>query len=177
MPAIHSVVLAGVYDIRSIRKKIRPDEEHQENFPWNIATDFDIDMTFSEDDISGMLTGYENDYHTGMDIGGMSEAIFAYTSGYLVLVSRICKLLDEKIPGTDEFPDRSSAWTKKGFDEAIKRVIKEDNPLYESMLGKLSLYPQLKAFIQELLFNGKPFPYIGDYPVHQRCGYVRFYPQ
>ncbi len=51
-----SVILAGVYDIRNIRKKIRQDKEHRQNSPWNIAADFDVDMSFSAEDISGMLT-------------------------------------------------------------------------------------------------------------------------
>ena len=39
-PAFHSVILAGVYDVRNITRKIRPEEEHKLNSPWNIAADF-----------------------------------------------------------------------------------------------------------------------------------------
>ena len=35
-PIFHSVILAGVYDIKNLKLKIRPDEEHQYNSPWNI---------------------------------------------------------------------------------------------------------------------------------------------
>ena len=35
-----SVILAGVYDIRNIKQKIRLDAEHKVNSPWNIAADF-----------------------------------------------------------------------------------------------------------------------------------------
>ena len=35
-----SVILAGVYDIKNLKLKIRPDEAHQYNSPWNIAADF-----------------------------------------------------------------------------------------------------------------------------------------
>ncbi len=45
--AFHSVILAGVYDIRNIQQKIRPDEEHKINSPWNIAAKFQVDMSFS----------------------------------------------------------------------------------------------------------------------------------
>ena len=31
----HSVILAGVYDIRNLKQKIRPDEDHKVNSPWN----------------------------------------------------------------------------------------------------------------------------------------------
>lgn len=90
-----SVILAGVHDIRNLRHKIRPDAEHRHNSPWNIASSFDVDMSFSPDDIVGMLKEYENDYHTGMDIPVISQLIYDYTSGYPVLVSSICKLNDK----------------------------------------------------------------------------------
>ena len=51
----HSVVLAGVYDIKNLRLKIRPDEVHRYNSPWNITADFDVDMSFSPKDIATML--------------------------------------------------------------------------------------------------------------------------
>ena len=40
----HSVVLAGVYDIKNLKLRIRPEANHQFNSPWNIAAKFDIDM-------------------------------------------------------------------------------------------------------------------------------------
>ena len=49
----HSVIFAGVYDIKKL--KLRTEEEHQYNSPWNIAADFDIDMNFSTDQITDML--------------------------------------------------------------------------------------------------------------------------
>ncbi len=162
--AFQSVILAGVYDIRNVKRKIRPDEDHKVNSPWNIAADFDIDMSFSVRDIAQMLNQYESDYHTGMDVQDISNLIYDYTSGYPVLVSRICKLLDEKIAGTDVFPDKRCAWTKEGFYEAEKRIVREDNPLYESLMGKLELYPELRTVVYELLFNGKSIPYVATSP-------------
>ena len=43
--AFQSVILAGVYDVRNIRRKLRPEDEHKQNSPWNIAADFDVDMS------------------------------------------------------------------------------------------------------------------------------------
>ena len=90
-----SVILAGVYDIRNVKSKIRPEEYHKTNSPWNIAAQFDVDMSFSEADIRGMLEEYENEHHTGMDIGAIAEKIYEYTSGYPYLVSDFCKIMDE----------------------------------------------------------------------------------
>ena len=40
----HSVILAGVYDVKNLKLKIRPDEEKKYNSPWNIAADFQADF-------------------------------------------------------------------------------------------------------------------------------------
>ena len=92
-PTFQSVILAGVYDIKNLKLKIRPDEEHRYNSPWNIAAKFSVEMSFSINDIEGMLAEYENDWHTGMDISQIAGLIYEYTSGYPYLVSYICKML------------------------------------------------------------------------------------
>ncbi len=91
-----SVILAGVYDIKRLQQKIRPEYEHRNNSPWNIAADFDVDMSLDISGIEGMLREYEADWHTGMNINEMAGLLYAYTSGYPFLVSRLCTLLDEK---------------------------------------------------------------------------------
>ena len=119
-PTFQSVILAGVHDIRNLRQKIRPDAEHKHNSPWNIASAFEIDMSFNVHDIAGMLTEYENDHHTGMDIQKLSQLIYDYTSGYPVLVSMICKCMD-----------KSGSWDDLSFENAVKYLIREKNPLIE----------------------------------------------
>ncbi len=155
----HSVILAGVYDIKNLKQKIRPEENHRYNSPWNIAADFDIDMSFCPKDIRGMLCEYEKDHKTGMDCAQIASMIYDYTSGYPFLVSRICKLTDEKIAGSDEFPDKSSAWTRAGVMEAVKMLLSEDNTLFDSLTGKLADYPDLKRLLHSLLFVGNSIPY------------------
>ena len=63
----HSVILAGVYDIKNLKLKLHPKDETKYNSPWNVAADFTLDLSFRPEDIAGMLTEYESDYHTGMD--------------------------------------------------------------------------------------------------------------
>ena len=87
---------------------------------------FEIDMSFNVHDIAGMLTEYENDHHTGMDIQKLSQLIYDYTSGYPVLVSMICKHMDE-----------SGNWDNLSFENAVKYLVKEKNPLIESLINKL----------------------------------------
>ena len=61
-PAFSNVILAGVHDIKNLKMKIRPEERHTYNSPWNIAADFNVDMSLSLSDITGMLASYEQDY-------------------------------------------------------------------------------------------------------------------
>ena len=159
IPTFQSVILAGVYDIRNVRRKLRTEKDHKTNSPWNIAADFLVDMNFSARDIAGMLQLYEDDYQTGMDVHKMAELLYDYTSGYPYLVSRLCKFMDERIAGKKGFSDRSSAWTKEGFLDALKLLLDETNPLYQSLKGKLEDYPELKRVLYDLLFTGKPVPY------------------
>ena len=99
----HSVILVGVYDIKNIKLKLINEGLHTPaevegkilNSPWNIAVNFDIDMSFNPAEISTMLNEYEADHKTGMDITAISEEIYKYTSGYPFLVSRICQCIDE----------------------------------------------------------------------------------
>ena len=184
IPTFQSVILAGVYDVRNLKRKIRQDGEHKTNSPWNthesnepsgnkfslgdcpwdqmvrapfdIAADFRVDMSFSVSDIEGMLENYEADWHTGMDIREMSQLIYDYTSGYPYLVSRLCMFMDE---GVGMPTDKSQAWTKAGFMDALKILLEEKNLLYESLANKLEDYPELKAVLYELLFTGRPIPY------------------
>lgn len=159
-----SVILAGVYDIKNIRQKIRPDEEHKMNSPWNIAADFLVDMSFSVKEISNMLEDYEQEHGTGMDIDRMSYLLYDYTSGYPYLVSKICKLMDERLAGTEDFSDLNSVWTKQGFLYAVRLLLNEKNTLFESMFHKLTEYPELRNVLYILLFQGQSILYNPEDP-------------
>ena len=95
--AFHSVILAGVTDVKHLKSRIRDDDEYKVNSPWNIVADFDIDMSLSTEGIAGMLGENEVDYHTGMDTASIEEYIHDYTDGYPFLVSRICQLADTEV--------------------------------------------------------------------------------
>ncbi|MDE7312930.1 MAG: ATP-binding protein [Eubacterium sp.] len=101
-PTFQSVILAGVYDIRNLKRRVLHQavlpageremyedtlEAGSRNSPWNISVDFKVDMSFSPQDIAGMLAEYEKDYHVGMDICEMANVIYEHTAGYPYLVS------------------------------------------------------------------------------------------
>lgn len=162
IPAFWSVILAGVHDVRSMRRKIRKEQDHRENSPWNIAADFRIDMEFSTEEIARMLKDYENDHHTGMDIGRMASLLYNYTSGYPYLVSWLCKCMDEHIGSSGAYPDQHAAWTEDGFLSAVKILLEDNNPLFDSLINKLEQFPELNTVISRLLFQGQSIPYNAD---------------
>lgn len=175
-PALKSVILAGVYDIKNLKNKFVEKEDHRINSPWNIAADFLIDMSFSKYDIAGMIEEYEKDYNTGMDINKISGIIYDYTSGYPFLVSRLCKLLDEVISGREDFSGKQSAWTERGVTEAVKLLLNEKNTLFDSLIGKLEDYHGLKKMIYLLLFNGNSIlynPLNRDIDVAEMFGFIK----
>lgn len=164
-PAFQSAILAGVHDVKNLKRKIAAEGEGKVNSPWNIAADFLVDMSFSIEDIEGMLREYEDDYGTGMNIYEMSRILYDYTSGYPFLISKLCKLIDERVAGSREFPDRHSAWTREGVLEAVNRLLGEKNTLFDSLIGKLKLYPELKEMLHLLLFQGQSILYNPDQDV------------
>lgn len=163
-PAFRSVILAGVYDVKNLKQKFRGEDEHRMNSPWNIAADFDIDMSLSKEGILGMLQEYEADYRTGMDEEELAGLIHEYTSGYPYLVSRLCKLLDENVSKMPHFDSKKAAWTREGFHQAVRMVLAEKNTLFESLNRKLADYPELDEMLQSMLFTGKSIVYDPDNP-------------
>lgn len=157
-----SVILASVFDIKNLKQKIRPDEVQRYNSPWNIAADFDVDMSFSIQDIAGMLADYEVDHQTGMDIGKVAEIIYGYTSGYPYLVSRLCMILDERIAGREEPEAGKCMWSEAGIIESVKLLLNESNTLFDDMRKRITDYPELKRMLYAILFYGQDFAYNPD---------------
>lgn len=161
-PTFQTVILAGVYDIKNLKSKMRDQNQHQYNSPWNIAADFTLDMSFSTSDIAGMLKEYESDQHTGMDIQKVAEEIYDYTSGYPFLVSYICKLIDEELPESGDFAGAAKAWSPSGVAYAVKEILGRPATLFDDMRKKISDYPKLRDMLYAILFYGKSFPYNPD---------------
>ena len=140
-----SVILAGVYDVKNLKLKIRPEEEHQFNSPWNVAADYKLDMTFNPQEISTMLADYENDYHFGFNIKEISEEIYKYTSGYPVLVSAVCKAIDEQL---------DKDWTLDGVLKGVKTVLRDENfTLLKYIKRNMEQYPELKTFLRAVTLD------------------------
>ena len=149
-----SVILAGVCDIRNLKRKMRPDEEHKDNSPWNIAADFDIDMSFSVEQINSMLLDYASEHDSAIDTNLIAREIYDYTSGYPYLVSRLCQLLDEMYKA-----GMHDIWTHAGILEAVRKLVRESKSLFEDMAKKVKDYPDLGTMLRDILFCGKGIPF------------------
>ncbi len=104
-----------------------------------------------------MLQEYEEDKHTGMHIDTIAQSIYDYTSGYPYLVSAICKMLDEEILENSAFESLTDVWTEKRITEAVKILLKENIPLFDSMVKQLDLYKDLRNMIEEIIYQGKKY--------------------
>jgi hypothetical protein len=158
-PTFQSVILAGVYDVKNMKQKIRNEQESKYNSPWNISTDFDVPMNLSPSGIKGMLMEYAADRDTDMDTDMISELIYEYTGGYPFLVSRICQLVDQKATVQH---DSKKLWNKDTVLAAVKIILSEKNTLFDSLMSKLQDYPELKDILYSILFGGEKIPYNPD---------------
>lgn len=157
-----SVILAGVYDIKNLKLKINPNAEKKYNSPWNIAADFNIDMSFSINEIADMLGNYESDYHTGMDILEISKKIHFYTNGYPFLVSWLCKWIDE---------EGNKIWTAQNITCAEGELLKRDTTLFDDLIKNIENNKELNNMITGILFDGLKVPFVKSDPVI-KLGYI-----
>ena len=145
-----SVILAGVYDIKNLKLKLRPEEEKKYNSPWNIAADFNIDMSFLPKEIATMLQEYEADYHTGMDIEEISNALYFYTNGYPYLVSWLCKWIDEQ---------GDKVWTVEQVKKSQRELLKQRNTLFDDIIKNLANNQELSMLIKRIIYDGDRISY------------------
>ncbi len=151
----HSVILAGVHDIKSLKTKIRPEEEQKYNSPWNIAVKFKVEMALSPVEIASLLQQYSNEKQIKIDIPFLAEKIYYYTSGYPFLVSYLCKIFDEEI-----LPQKKKAeWLPGDLSEAVRILLGEDTTNFESLIKNLENNPDLYELVFNIIMEGRDFSY------------------
>jgi hypothetical protein len=174
----HSVILAGVHDIKNItcnecersshavhanrlskmsEGKYLPVESEDKKYdsPWNIAVNFNIDMSFCPREISTMLRDYESEHKTNMNIVEISDEIYNYTSGYPFLVSGICQYIDEEL---------NEDWTIHGVREAVRILLSEKNTLFDDLFKNLENNKNLYKLIYDILIVGNKRTFTPDNP-------------
>jgi hypothetical protein len=159
----HSVILAGVNDIKNIKQKMITDGTHTQssgegiyNSPWNIAADFEVDMSFNPAEIETMLADYESEHSTDMNMAKIAKEIHDYTSGYPFLVSRLCKIIDEKL---------DKDWTVDGVQEAVKIILNENNTLFDDLFKRLDDNLELSDFVYRILIGGEEYTFNAHNPL------------
>lgn len=123
---------------------MRPEDERQFNSPWNIASDFDVDMSFDPAEISTMLFDYEKEKHTGMDVSQIAKEIYKYTNGYPFLVSKVCKVIDESL-------DRD--WSLQGIQNAVNIIVETPSTLTDDLIKNIENNEELESLINKLLIQ------------------------
>lgn len=149
-----SVILSGVYNIKNLKPRLRPDDEQKYNSPWNITADFDVDMSFNAEDIATMLAEYETDCRTGMNIEAVSREIFENTDGYPYLVSRLCQIIHKN----------KYTWDIEGVRRAVKDILGEENTLFDDIHKNITNNPLFSELVESIIIHGKevPFTYYDD---------------
>jgi len=148
-----SVILAGVHDVKTLKAKIRPESEQKYNSPWNIAIDFEVDLSFSATEIETMLQNYSQEKNIQPNIPAIAEKLYYYTSGYPYLVSKLCKFIDEKI-----VPARQDQnWAVDDVEAAFKMIVNGayTTTLFDSLTKNLENNPDLYELIFEMVINGQ----------------------
>ena len=151
----HSIVLAGVHDVKSLKLRMRPNEEGKFNSPWNIAADFTVDMNLQPFEIKPMLDEYAADKGVKMDTQQIAEKLFYYTSGYPFLVSKMCKMLDETY-----LPQKIvKEWTINDLEIAVQQLVTESNTNFDSLVKNLENNDDLYHLIYNIVIDGERLSY------------------
>jgi hypothetical protein len=157
----HSVILAGVHDVKSLKYKIKDSQDVQYNSPWNIAIDFKVPMEFNPKEIFPMISEYNEAENIGMseeEINEISEKLYYYTSGYPFLVSRLCQIIvDDILPKREE--KSTKKWTLEDVEKAIILIQREVNTNFESLIKNLQNNQDLYDLVFEMLLNGSVVDY------------------
>ncbi|MFK7983754.1 MAG: AAA family ATPase [Saprospiraceae bacterium] len=151
----HSVILTGIHDIKTLKLKLGTEAEAKLNSPWNIATDYKVDMSLQIAEIEPMLTAYAKDSQLQIEATKVASQIFYYTNGYPFLVSNLCKIFDEEILLEKE----AQTLTVADITEAAKRLIQRTNANFDSLKKNLQNHKELYDLVYDVIINAKPFPF------------------
>jgi hypothetical protein len=155
----HSIVLAGVHDIKSLKFKLRNPEDAQTNSPWNVAVDFKVVMEFYPNEIAYMLRQYSEAESVTMDFEAISERLYYHTSGYPFLISKLCKNIAEDI-----FPTKAdkTVWTLDDVEASVQLLLKENNTNFDSLIKNLENNEDLYRLAYSVLIEGAIIPFNPD---------------
>jgi hypothetical protein len=157
----HSVILAGVHDIKSLKSKMRSGDQAQYNSPWNIAADFEVEMSFNPAEIAPMLEEYSLAEQVELEVAPIAERLYYFTSGYPFLVSKLCKIIAEKL-----LPQKTEKhWVVEDVDHAVNLLLKENNTNFDSLIKNLENNPALYDLVYRVIIDGDVISFNPDEPL------------
>ena len=90
-------------------------------------------MDLHPEEIKPMLDAYAQDKKVRMNTQEIADRLYYHTSGYPFLVSKLCKMVDEKT-----LPKKTTKeWTVKDIDEAARQLTTETNTNFDSLIKNL----------------------------------------
>ena len=161
----HSVILLGVHDVKSLKLKLRSDEESKLNSPWNISENLNVDFSFSALEIEPMLVDYANEHNFAIDCVAMAEKIYYYTSGNPFLVSLMCKVVDENLISDTKYP-----WTLADIEASYSYLINlgYTTTNFDDLYKNLENNTELRSLVQRIAIDGEDFTFdVGNTTINQ----------
>ncbi|MEM7532435.1 MAG: AAA-like domain-containing protein [Chloroflexota bacterium] len=137
--SVYSIILVGV---RSVAHLLGGSQS-----PFNIADQYTVPY-FSKEEVIDLLSQHTE--ATGQPFEGIVfDSVFAQSEGQPFLVNRLGQLLTETYA-----TDRSQPITKKHFDQALNKLINENNTNFYSIRSKAKLH---KDLLLDALFRSRKY--------------------
>ncbi len=143
----HSVILAGVHDVKTLKTKIRPDDDRKFNSPWNIAVDLKTKLSFDVEEVESLLKAFLAENPGTVDTHEFAAQLHHLTSGHPFLVSRLCKIFHEDI-------NPEGNWRPDSFDKAVKLLLEESNTNFKSLIKNLENNSELYDLTYRVVIDG-----------------------
>lgn len=147
----HSVVLAGVHDIKNLKYKLRDPDEARYNSPWNIAVDFEVRLSFDPTEIAPMLEEYSAAEGVPMNVAAIAERLYYFTSGYPFLVSKLCKIIAERLLPAQPV---ATGWTLAHVEESVQHLLLENNTNFDDLIKNLQNHQDLYDLVYHIVVDG-----------------------
>ncbi len=162
----HSVILAGVHDIKTLKGKITDGKTSgKKGSPWNIAAKFNVSMELNAVQIEKMLLDYKNEIKVELAEKKFSNQLYYWTSGYPYLVSALCKILDEDIlPKKKE-----NKLSIDDLNQAVKIILAEQTTNFESLIYYIENNQNIYNLVEKIIFKGEKIMFSIDLPEIEDC--------